>query len=171
MSYRLRELGLRPGEPGLYEGILAAVEDGRLGQQEVTKGFVLELKEQVEVMQGRFGFRQPGTNSTVPSEKLSIKEFCHVIGRLAEPEKFKDLTDVSKKFARKIWRKEELEALEESVRANPEQELAIWEPFLEMLPDQGAALVARGEDPAGEDPGGEDPADAAAGEEEQARYA
>jgi hypothetical protein len=156
MSPLLRELGLRPGEPGFYQEILAAVEDGRLGQQEVTKGFVLELKEQVEVVQSRGGDRPAGSTTTVTSEKLTIKEFCHVIGIIAQPEKFKELNDVTKQFARKVWRKQELEALEESVRASPEQE-------------QGAALVARpsrGEDPAGEDPGG-----ATTGEEEQARYA
>ena len=169
MSRLLRELGLRPGEPGLYQGILAAVKDGRLGQQEVTNGFVLALREQVEVP-SRGGDRPAGSTSTVTTEKLAIKEFCHLIGILAQPDKFKELSDVTKQFARKVWRKQELEALEESVQASPEQELAIWEPFRRMLPDQGAALAVRGEQPA-ERRVDEDPAGAAAGGEEQARYA
>ena len=48
MNCRLRDFGLRPGEPGLYQAILAVVEDGRLGQEGVTKGFVLELREPEE---------------------------------------------------------------------------------------------------------------------------
>ena len=160
MGSVLRDLGLRPGERGLYEEILAAVEDGRLGQQEVTKGFVLALREQVEV-QSRRGDRPVESNSTGPSEKLSIKQFCHVIGILAKPESFQQLDDVTIPFVRKVWRKQELEALEESVRTSPEQKLAMWEPFLRMLPDQGAALVAGGEQRVGEDPAG-----AAAGGEE-----
>jgi hypothetical protein len=165
MSHLLTGLGLRPGEPGFYEAILAAVEDGRLGQQEVTKGFVLALKEQVEV-QSRGGNRLAGSNSTVSSKKLSIKEFCHVILILAQPEIFPRITDVTKELVKKIWRKQDLEALEESVQANPEQELATWKVFRLLLPDQGAALAARGERRGGEDPGG-----SAAGGEDQARYA
>ena len=153
MSSVLRDLGLRPGEPGLYEEILAAVEDGRLGQEDVTDGFVLALREQVEV-QCRGGDRQADSHSTVSSDKLSIKEFCHVIGILAQPETFKNLDDVTKQFTRKVWLKQELKKLEESVRTSPEQKLAMWEPFLRMLPDQGAALAARGEQRVGEDPAG-----------------
>jgi hypothetical protein len=124
MSPLLRELGLRPSEPGFYQAILAAVEDGRLGQQEVTNGFVLELKEQVEV-QSSGGYRRAGSDSTIPSEKLSVKEFCHVIGTLAQPDSFQELNDVTRQFERKVWRKLELEALQESVRASPEQELVM----------------------------------------------
>lgn len=162
-------LGLRPEEEDPYGKVLAAVADQRLGPGAVTNKFVLAMSSLVEL-------KGPGGHGSLSPHKLSIKKFCHLIVKIGDPVKFLQYSDVSTKLMRMLWRKQELEALEERVRADPALAHAIWEPFRRLFPDLVAALPDRvggevgGEGAAGEASGGG--ADVEEGDDmaRQARY-
>ena len=125
--------GLRPGEEDPYGKVLAALEDQRLGPGAVTNKFVLAMSILVEV-------KGPGGHASLSPQKLSVKQFCHLIVKIGDPVKFLEDSDVSRKLMRMLWRKQELEALEERVMADPALAHAIWEPFRRLFPDLVAAL-------------------------------
>ena len=140
-------LGLRPDEEDPYGKVLAAVADQRLGPGAVTNKFVLAMSSRVEV-------KCPGGHGSLSPQKLSIKKFCHLIVKIGDPVEFQQDSDVSPKLMRLLWRKQELEALEERVRSDPALAHAIWEPFRRLFPDLVAALPVGVEGAAGEASGG-----------------
>ena len=123
----LQGLGLQPGEPLLYARLLAAVDEGRLLPCHLTNQLIVEMKELVLV-------QDSCRSKAVVIEKITVKQFCHVLAMVANKVKYQGEGDVEKKVRLALWRVEKLKKLGEAVVSGAVVATDPWPQFRRTFP-------------------------------------
>ena len=99
----------------VYKQLLAAVIDGYLGRSVVTNQFVIELKSYVAEQSKGKGER------TLPPDKMTAKQACHILAMLADKVKFPTEDCIDHSMRVKMWRSRDLDKLATKVGQLPEE--------------------------------------------------
>ena len=116
----LSSFGLQDSDlENLYESLISRIQGGQLEDRIVSNALLLELSDQVE--------KQGGSRAGVPPDKLSVRQFCHVLAFLADRERFPQLESVSVSLKKVLYNPRDLASLRSKVESGellPEQRWA-----------------------------------------------
>ena len=110
----------------LYKSLISNIRNQQLEDKIVSNALILELSEQVE--------KQGGSRAGVPPNKLSVRQFCHVLAFLADREKFPQEEKVSISLKKVLYNPRDLASLRSKVESEellPEQR---WDRLRRFIP-------------------------------------
>ena len=110
----------------LYISMISSIRENKITDSIVTNALVLELSEQVE--------KQGGSRAGVPPDRLTGRQFSHVLAILGDSERFPLEESVTPNLKKGLWRSRDLARLRKDLDSGQLQPGQRWVQLRKMIP-------------------------------------